>query len=151
MRTGTDHRLVELAFSLPAEVKVRHGQGKWVLKEVARRHIPAEIVDRRKIGFRVPLDAWFRGPLRPMVEQVLMGPDSWVCDLMDRNTVRTLVDDHTSGRRNEQQRIWTLMCLETWHTATFRSPLQLGRRPDVRVDLTAGPTVSPIRESSAGA
>ena len=61
-----DHRLVELAFRLPSSVKVRDGQTKWVLKQVARRHLPDQIVFRPKVGFRVPLDAWFRGELQAL-------------------------------------------------------------------------------------
>src|SRR5690606_32569028 len=55
-----DYPLAELAFRLPSDVKRRDGTGKWVVKEIARRHLPAEIVDRPKSGFKVPLDAWFR-------------------------------------------------------------------------------------------
>ena len=67
-----DHELVTLAFSLPSAMKVRHGQTKWVLKEVARRHLPTTITDRRKVGFRVPLDSWFRGQLRGMAREMLL-------------------------------------------------------------------------------
>ena len=56
-----DHRLVELAFSLPSSpLKVRRRRTKWVLKQVARRYLPEDVVDRPKVGFRVPMDRWFR-------------------------------------------------------------------------------------------
>lgn len=114
-----DHRLVELAFSLPSGTKVRHGSGKWVVKEVARRHLPASIVDRPKVGFRVPLDAWFRGALRPMVSDVLDDPRSFVGQVMDRPTVRALLDSHERGRTNEEMRLWALLSLEVWHSRFF--------------------------------
>ncbi|MCP2251123.1 asparagine synthase (glutamine-hydrolyzing) [Lentzea aerocolonigenes] len=110
-----DHRVAELAFSLPSNVKVRGGTTKWVVKEVARQHLPADVVDRPKSGFKVPLDAWFRDGLRDMAYDLLTGPTSFVGKTFDRAAVRTLLDDHDSGDRNEQPRIWTLLSLEVWH------------------------------------
>jgi asparagine synthase (glutamine-hydrolysing) len=110
-----DHELVELAASLPSDVLVRGRQTKWVLKEVARRHLPAEIVDRPKVGFRVPLDAWFRGHLRDLARDSLLASDSFVGSVMDRRAVTELLDVHDAGRRDESVRIWTLLALEQWH------------------------------------
>ncbi|SDS49720.1 asparagine synthase (glutamine-hydrolyzing) [Microlunatus soli] len=114
-----DHRLTELAFRLPSSVKVRSGQTKWVLKEVARRYLPAQIVDRRKIGFRVPLDAWFRTSLRDTMFDRLSGPGSFVGEVFDRSAVRRLLERHDSGAFNEEIRIWTLMSLQVWHETFF--------------------------------
>ena len=116
-----DHRLVELAFRLPSSVKVRRGTTKWVLKEVARRYLPAEVVDRRKVGFRVPLDEWFRSGLRDSMWDRLTGTASFVAQTFDRAAVVTLLERHESGRFSEESRIWTLMCLEVWHETFFRS------------------------------
>lgn len=114
-----DHRMVELAFRLPSSVKVRSGQTKWVLKEVARRYVPAAIVDRRKVGFRVPLDAWFRTSLRDSVFERLTDPSSFVGQIFDRATVSRLLERHDSGEFNEEMRIWTLMSLQVWHETFF--------------------------------
>ncbi len=110
-----DHRLVELAFALPSNVKVRGRTTKWVVKEVARQHLPAAVVDRPKMGFKVPLDQWFRGGLRDMAVELLTSPSSFVGTMFDRLAVSKLLDDHSSGDRNEQPRIWTLLSLEVWH------------------------------------
>ncbi|SDI65253.1 asparagine synthase (glutamine-hydrolysing) [Actinokineospora alba] len=110
-----DHRVVELAFSLPSSVKVRNGVTKWVVKEVARRHLPADVVDRKKAGFRVPLDAWFRGGLRDMAHDLLTGPSSFAASVLEPGAVRRLLAEHDSGSRNEQPRLWTLLSLEVWH------------------------------------
>ncbi len=115
-----DHRLVELSFTLPRSVKVRSGTTKWVLKEVARRHLPLEIIDRPKVGFKVPLDAWFREGLRDMAFDLLTGPSSFVGTNFNRPAVRKLLDAHNSGQRDEQQRIWTLLSLEVWHRELMR-------------------------------
>ncbi|HVQ96200.1 MAG TPA: asparagine synthase (glutamine-hydrolyzing) [Mycobacteriales bacterium] len=116
-----DHRLVELAFSLPSSVKVRGGTTKWVVKEVARRYLPADVVDRRKVGFRVPLDSWFRSGLREMAWDLLTGPSSFVADILDRTAVNALLTGHDRAVRDEQARLWTLLSLEVWHREFSRA------------------------------
>jgi asparagine synthase (glutamine-hydrolysing) len=117
-----DHRLVELAFSLPSRFKIRRGKGKWVLRQVARSHLPSSIIDRHKVGFRVPLDAWFRSDLREMARDMLLGPGSFVGDVMDRGEIRRLLERHEQGPSDESIRIWTLLSLEHWHQVFFRAP-----------------------------
>ncbi|UAJ78965.1 asparagine synthase (glutamine-hydrolyzing) [Leifsonia sp. ZF2019] len=114
-----DHRLVELAFRMPSAFKVRHGSTKWLLKEVARRYVPSEVIDRKKVGFRVPLDSWFRGGLREAMWDRLTGPGSFVGETFDRTAVQNLLTRHESGAFNEENRIFTLMSLEVWHEAAF--------------------------------
>jgi asparagine synthase (glutamine-hydrolysing) len=115
-----DHRLVELAFSLPSDVKVRGRTTKWVVKEVARKYLPAEIVDRPKVGFKVPLDDWFRGSLREMAFDLLTGPSSFVGATFDPTLVAALLARHAAGERDEQSRIWTLLSLEVWHRSVIQ-------------------------------
>lgn len=125
-----DHRLVELAFSIPSNLKVRGGVGKSIIKEIARKHLPASIVDRRKVGFRVPLDAWFRGELREMAWDLLGSPNAFVNERMDRKIVQSLLEDHARGRRNNEARIWTLLGLEVWHQVFYKNV----RLPDAGSD-----------------
>lgn len=110
-----DHELVELAFRVSSGMKIRGMSGKWIVKEIARRHLPENIVDRKKVGFKVPLDEWFRGSLRDYVRDLLLGPDSFCCSYFDRKTVESIISVHERCRRDEQLRIWTLMGLEVWH------------------------------------
>ena len=116
-----DHHLTELACRFPSAVKVHRGVTKWVLKEAARRHLPAEVVDRPKVGFRVPLDRWFRGELRDTAWDRLTGSESWVGETMDGAAVRALLERHQTGAANEEARLWTLLCLEVWHHGLVRS------------------------------
>jgi asparagine synthase (glutamine-hydrolysing) len=118
-----DHHLVELAFSLPSNYKVVRGRTKWIVKEVARRYLPADIVDRPKVGFRVPLDVWFRGGLRTMAWDTLSSPSSFVSQLLNRRAIQSLLERHDRGASNEEIRLWTLLCLEVWHQTFFTSPL----------------------------
>ena len=102
-------------------MKVRRGTTKWVLKEVARRYLPDSVVDRRKVGFRVPLDQWFRSGLRDSMWDRLTGTESFVGQTFDRTSVVHLLERHEGGRFNEESRIWTLKCLEVWHETFFRA------------------------------
>jgi len=131
-----DHDMVELAFSLPSNVKLRNGVTKWVVKEVARSVLPAEIVDRPKAGFRVPIATWFRGSMRDMAHDRLLAATSFVTEVFDRKAIEGLLDAHGSGRRNEDIRIWTLMCLEVWHEQ-FRGELS-GASSDVESSVAVG-------------
>ena len=117
-----DHQMVELAFLLPSNVKLRRGVTKWVVKEVARSVLPTEIVDRPKAGFRVPIATWLRGSMRDMANDRLLSSDSFVTEVFDRNVIQKLLGAHESGLRNEDIRIWTLLCLEVWHEQ-FRGQL----------------------------
>lgn len=110
-----DNDFVELAFSLPSNVKVRWGTTKWVLKEVARSYLPNDIVDRRKVGFRVPLDVWMRNELRDLTHDALLAQSSFAMQTFDNDVVRTLVETHASGKRSEEAALFTLLSLEMWH------------------------------------
>ncbi len=132
-----DHELVELAFRVDSSLKVRGRSGKWIVKEIARSRLPASIVDRKKVGFRVPLDEWFRGGLKDLAHDLLCGSDSFVRQYFDRGPIERLLADHARSRRNEEIRIWTLLGLEVWHRAFFRgSPEGSAAAPPAAVALT---------------
>src|SRR3954447_17004156 len=101
-----DVDVVELAFSLPPALKVRNGQGKWALRRLASRYLPTAVLERPKVGFRVPMDAWFRKGLRELARERLTDPSSLAVELFDRRVVDQLLRDHETARRNEEQRIW---------------------------------------------
>ena len=116
-----DHRLVELGLSLPDRVKIRRGSGKWVVRQIAAAELPTEIVERRKAGFRVPLDRWFRGGLRTFAWDTLLSNESFVGQVFDRREIEQLLLRHDRARTDENIRIWTLLSLEIWHDVTFRT------------------------------
>jgi asparagine synthase (glutamine-hydrolysing) len=91
-----------------------------VLKEVARRYLPADVVDRPKVGFKVPLDRWFRHGLRDMAFDLLTGPSSYVGNNFDTAMVSNLLTSHSRGDSDEESRIWTLLSLEVWHRELIR-------------------------------
>jgi asparagine synthase (glutamine-hydrolysing) len=107
--------VVETAFALPSRFKAGGRTTKWVIKQIARKYLPAQIVDRKKVGFRVPLDRWFRGEIQDFARATLLARNAFVCEVFDRRAVTAIVDDHTSARRDEEMKLWILLSLEMWH------------------------------------
>jgi asparagine synthase (glutamine-hydrolysing) len=96
-----DHRVIELAWSLPLSMKIRNDRGKWILRELLKRYLPAPMVDREKQGFGLPLAAWLRGPLR-----------EWAEDLVPAHA-RDLWQQHLAGANHEGE-LWTVLMFESW-------------------------------------
>jgi asparagine synthase (glutamine-hydrolysing) len=109
-----DHRVAEFAFRLPIEQKIHIGVGKWLLKQVLYRHVPAALIDRPKMGFGVPIDSWLRGPLKPWAEELLDPSRLHSEGFLRVETVRRAWDEHQSGRRNQQHFLWNVLMFEAW-------------------------------------
>lgn len=111
-----DYRVYEFAARLPARMKLRSRQTKWLLKELAkRRGLPDDLVRRRKQGFGVPIGAWMRQELRPWVEEILLDPKSLDRGYFEPDRVRGLLADHLDGRADHAYKLWNLTVLELWH------------------------------------
>lgn len=108
-----DYRIVEFANQLPVACKLHRGSGKAVVKSVAREYLPAEVVDRRKSGFGVPLARWFR-TARGLGARIEALPDSPAADVFDRGVVRRLVTEHRQGTRDHAETLWTLLNVVAW-------------------------------------
>jgi asparagine synthase (glutamine-hydrolysing) len=109
-----DHPLVEWLAGLPPEMKIRNGEGKWLLKKAMEPHLERDILYRTKQGFAVPLLHWFRGPLRQKVREALFGDMLLGTGLFDLTAIAKLVDQHQSGQRDHSSPIWTLMMFEAF-------------------------------------
>jgi asparagine synthase (glutamine-hydrolysing) len=109
-----DHRVVEFAWRLPENAKVRNGTSKWLLRQVLYRHVPPELIERPKMGFGIPLGEWLRGPLRDWAETLLGEQRLRDAGLLDAAVVRRYWHDHLDGRRNWQYLIWDVLMLEAW-------------------------------------
>jgi asparagine synthase (glutamine-hydrolysing) len=109
-----DHRFMELAASIPGPTKLDGRVTKRVFKDAVRPWIPDEILDRRKMGFGVPIREWFRGPLRDLPGEILLDPRSLERGFFRERAVRRVIDDHVAGTRDNSSKIWTLMQLELW-------------------------------------
>lgn len=117
-----DHKVVELAARMPIQVKQTMKQSKKVLIETFRDLIPQNIQTRKKMGFGVPIDHWFRAELKPLLHDVLLSDRCLQRGLLNPNAVRTLVEEHTSGKMDHAYRLWNLLCLELWQRMMLDSP-----------------------------
>ncbi|HEX6204023.1 MAG TPA: asparagine synthase (glutamine-hydrolyzing), partial [Thermoanaerobaculia bacterium] len=109
-----DHRVVELAARLPGRLLVRGGRGKWVLRQVLARHLPAELVDRPKRGFSVPLDAWLRGALRDWAEALLAPERLRREGVFAVDAVRGVWEEHLAGHGDRGLYLWPLLSFQAW-------------------------------------
>jgi asparagine synthase (glutamine-hydrolysing) len=107
-----DHKLVEWISGLPPEFKLRGGDGKYLFKKSMEPHLPNEILYRRKRGFAVPVAEWFRGPLRERVRAQVLGPRMAESGIFDMNCLETLVDQHTTARRDHSPALWALLMFD---------------------------------------
>lgn len=110
-----DHELATYVSSLPDRYRVRRRQTKWILREAMKRLLPAAILERPKVGFRVPVNEWFRGPMRDFLHAHLLGDDSRTRDYYCRNELERVFKEHIEGRQNHEKLLWSLLNLEIWH------------------------------------
>jgi asparagine synthase (glutamine-hydrolysing) len=109
-----DHPLVEWLASLPSSLKVRGGQGKYLLKKAMEPYLPHELMYRPKMGFAVPLAQWFRGPLRQRVRDAVLGVRLAETGLFNETYLKHLVDTHQSGLRDYSTPLWTLLMFDSF-------------------------------------
>jgi asparagine synthase (glutamine-hydrolysing) len=109
-----DHKVIEFAASLPEAIKIRGTETKYLLKKVASRVVPPEVLYRKKIGFGVPLTHWFRGALKSYLREVLLSEKSLKRGLVKPEAVKNFVEQHTTGKQDFTNQLWTLLMLELW-------------------------------------
>jgi asparagine synthase (glutamine-hydrolysing) len=109
-----DHELVAWAWSLPTDLKLRDGRGKYLLRALLDRHVPRALIDRPKRGFAVPLAAWLRGPLREWAEHLLDPARLAREGFLDVARVRERWQQHQAGTRDAQDELWTVLAFEAW-------------------------------------
>jgi asparagine synthase (glutamine-hydrolysing) len=109
-----DHRVVAFAWTLPMRLKVRDGTGKWLLRQVLARHVPAKLFERPKMGFGVPIDSWLRGPLRDWAENLIAEKRLAEEGFFDPAMVREKWTQHLGGRVNHQYLLWDVLMFQAW-------------------------------------
>jgi asparagine synthase (glutamine-hydrolysing) len=120
-----DPRVVDLAWRLPLALKMRHGRGKWILRQVLYRYVPAELVARPKTGFGVPVGEWLRGPLRSWAEELLAEGRLRRQGCLDSVAVRRIWQEHLAGA-DCLAPLWNVLMFEAWSEAQATAPLPAG-------------------------
>ncbi len=110
-----DHQLIAFISNLPDHWRIRGLNTKRLLREAMRNLLPDTILRRPKVGFRVPVNEWFRGPMREYLFDHLRGPSSLTRDYYQADALQRVLDEHTSRRRNHEKLLWSLLTLEIWH------------------------------------
>lgn len=123
-----DHELIEFAWRLPLQLKVRGGVGKWILRQVLQHYVPKRLFERPKMGFGVPIDQWLRGPLRDWAEDLLSQTSLDDHGFFQSQAVRLAWHEHLSGKRNWQYRLWNILMFQAWWRHWSR-PLASSKRP----------------------
>jgi asparagine synthase (glutamine-hydrolysing) len=109
-----DHEFLELSARIPGRWKVRDGQSKWIFKQMLRGTLPDAILDRRKQGFEIPVDAWLRTDLRDQFQATVLGRNHRIGQLIDQASVEKLYQSHLSGAGRHGSTLWALLVLGTW-------------------------------------
>jgi asparagine synthase (glutamine-hydrolysing) len=113
-----DHRVAELAWRLPLNMKIRDGQGKWALRQVLYKYVPKEFIDRPKAGFAIPVGQWLRGPLKDWAEALLDEKRLEVEGFFYSKPIRDKWEQHLSGRYDHTPSLWAVLMFQSWLETT---------------------------------
>jgi len=125
-----DHRVVEFAWSLPLQMRVRRGEGKWLLKQLLSRYVPRSLTDRPKTGFGIPIDSWLRGALRPWAEELLDEARLRREGFFDPKPIREKWQAHIEGGRNWAYWLWDVLMFQAWWQDAGSRPMHSGADSD---------------------
>ncbi len=110
-----DQQLVEFAAGIPSKLKLKGMTTKYILKRALQGIVPDEIIHRKKHGFGVPVGRWFRTSLKRYLHETLLTPEALQRGYFNESSLRHLVKEHQSGKRDHGHRLWALLTLEIWH------------------------------------
>lgn len=110
-----DHKFMEFIATIPSDLKVRQGVTKYIFKKSVEPILPKEVIERRKMGFEVPIAHWFRHELREIAMDVLLDHSAISRGYFKPDTVRRLIDEHVNGVAGWHHQLWNLLMLELWH------------------------------------
>ena len=109
-----DHRVVELAWQMPMNMKIRGNTGKWALRQVLYKYVPKELIERPKAGFAIPIGQWLRGPLRDWAEDLLSESRLNAEGYFYAKPIRRAWAEHLTGRRDNTSKIWSILMFQAW-------------------------------------
>lgn len=110
-----DHKFLEFCATIPAEMKIRFMQKKYLMKKAVRPLLPKEVISHRKQGFVGPMTRWLKSDLKSFVLETLSEGNLRKHNLLNRDTVRTILEEHFSGREIHDTLIWSMVIFQTWY------------------------------------
>jgi asparagine synthase (glutamine-hydrolysing) len=116
-----DHEFLELSARIPSRFKIHRGQTMWIFKETYGRELPPEVLWRAKHGFEIPIDAWLKGPLRPMFEDCVLDRAARVSSLINQRVASSLFRSHCAGIGRHGNVLWSLLVLARWAERYLRA------------------------------
>ena len=135
-----DYKVVEYAASIPGGLKLKGNQLKYILRKVAARYLPRDLIDRRKQGFGFPLAIWMRTELRDFVRNLFAESRFVELGIFERAYVQRLVDEHIAGKIDHNYRLWLLINLEVWYRMFFEGMSIAAMQQDIERLMGAGAT-----------
>lgn len=111
-----NHRIVEFAWKLPLDFKLKGNEGKWILRQVLYKHVPRQLIERPKMGFGVPIGDWLRGPLKEWADDLLAEHRLRNEGFFNSQMVKEKWEQHISGKRNWQYLLWDILMFQSWHS-----------------------------------
>jgi len=109
-----DHRVVELSWQIPINMKINDGKGKWILRKILEDYIPVELIDRPKMGFGAPIGRWLRGPLKEWAESLINDVRLKQEGYFDPVLVANMWEQHINGSRNWGYHLWSILMFQAW-------------------------------------
>jgi asparagine synthase (glutamine-hydrolysing) len=110
-----DHKFMEFVAKIPSRLKLKFRTGKYILKKALNGVLPDKIINRKKMGFAVPVDHWFRNELKDMAYDTILSQKSINRGYFKKSALQKILDEHVSGKWNWHNHIWNLVMLELWH------------------------------------
>lgn len=110
-----DYRIVEFAAKIPSLVKLKRGTTKYLLKEITKKYIPNDSVNRPKWGFAIPIDVWFRKELKPYLYSIILSDKAKKRNYFNCRYVEYIINEHLVGKGYHEHKLWSLLWLELWH------------------------------------
>lgn len=109
-----DHHLFELSSKLPISLKINQGSSKWILKEILKKYIPVQLIERPKMGFALPIDQWLRGPLKDWANFLLDKNEMLKDGILNPLPIHQKWEEHLSGKRNWHYHLWSILMFQNW-------------------------------------
>lgn len=133
-----DIRLAQFISQLPDHYRVRGRKTKWILRQAAKDIIPEKIIRRKKLGFKVPIEEWFRTSLSEYLHNLIMTPGAYIHEYMDVRVISALFNEHITGRQNHEKILWSLLNMEIWLRQLDGGLNDQNPKPMFRADQVTG-------------